>query len=254
MVFAVFVNPDANNEQRNPHEKMQYRYVTEKENYEDFAAGRVLVSQGGMTSFPVRLASELFQRCAGYFPAEQRLRVYDPCCGGGYLLTVLGFLHGARIQALHGSDINPDIVRRASDNLRLLTAAGLDMRRDALRALADTYNKSSHHAALASVERLRQYLPAPPITTHAWTANALQPTARTASVDLIICDVPYGNLTGWQADADGTTLLQAQYDVLIPGGIAAVISDKSQQATYARYKRLQRETIGRRRLLILQKA
>ena len=43
---------------------MQYRYVTEKESYEDFAAGRVLLSQSGMTSFPVRLASEIFQRCA----------------------------------------------------------------------------------------------------------------------------------------------------------------------------------------------
>ncbi len=235
---------------------MQYRYVTEKENYEDFAAGRVLLSQAGMTSFPVRLASEIFQRCADYFPAEQHLRVYDPCCGGGYLLTVIGFLHGAVIQSLRGSDINSDIVRLASDNLRLLTTEGLNTRRDTLRGLADTYNKSSHHEALESVERLRQRLPASPITIQTWAADALQPTADSASVDLIICDVPYGNVTDWQtssADNRITVLLQAQYDALVSGGIIAVISDKSQKATYPRYKRLQQETIGKRRFLILQK-
>lgn len=169
---------------------MQYRYVTDKENYEDFAAGRVLLSQGGTTSFPVRLASEIFQRCADYFPKEQGLRVYDPCCGIGYLLTVLGFLHGAGIQSLHGSDINADMVTLASDNLRLLTSEGLDKRRDTLRRLADTYDKSSHHDALASVERLRQYLPASPISTQTWTADAPQPGTETASAELIICDVP----------------------------------------------------------------
>ncbi len=235
---------------------MQYRYVTEKENYEDFAAGRVLLSQGGTTSFPVRLASEIFQRCAAYFPTGQRLRVYDPCCGGGYLLTVIGLLHGAGIQSLHGSDINADIVRLATANLSLLTPAGLDTRRNSLRDLADTYDKSSHHDALESVERLRQCLPASSISTQTWAADALQPSADSASVDLIICDVPYGNVTNWQADADDnltTSLLQAQYDVLVIGGIAAVVSDKSQKATYPRYKRLQQETIGKRRFLILQK-
>ncbi len=235
---------------------MQYRYVTEKENYEDFAAGRVLLSQGGTTAFPVRLASEIFQRCATYFPTEQRLRVYDPCCGGGYLLTVIGLLHGTGIQSLHGSDINLDIVGLAADNLRLLTTAGLDARRDTLRDLAAAYNKSSHHDALESVERLRRCLPTAPIATQTWAADALQPTADRASVDLLICDVPYGNVTDWRADADDNliaALLQAQYAVLVMGGIAAVVSDKAQKATYPRYQRLQHETIGNRRFLILQK-
>lgn len=236
---------------------MQYHYVTDKENYEDFAAGRVILSQGGTTSFPVRLASEIFQRCADYFPKEQGLRVYDPCCGIGYLLTVLGFLHGAGIQSLRGSDINTDMVKLASDNLRLLTSEGLDKRRETLRHLADTYNKSSHHDALASVERLRQYLPASPISTRTWVADALQASTETASADLIICDVPYGHVTDWQTDADDnlmSALLQAKYDVLVSGGIIAVVSDKSQKATYPQYQRLQQETIGKRRFIILQKA
>ncbi len=83
-----------------------------------------------------------------------------------------------------------------------------------------------------------------------------QPTADSASVDLLICDVPYGKVTGWQADVNDnliTALLQAQTDVLVSGGLVAVISDKSQKATYPRYKQLQQETIGKRRFLILQK-
>jgi 23S rRNA (guanine2535-N1)-methyltransferase len=235
---------------------MQYQYVTEKDNYEDLAPGRVLLSQAGMTSFPVRLTSEIFQRCANYFPTNQRLRVYDPCCGGGYLLTVLGFLHGAGIQSLYGSDINADMVSMASDNLRLLTPEGLNIRRDTLHGLADAYNKSSHHEALESVEHLRQRLPDSPITIQTWVADALQPSANPASVDLVICDVPYGGVTHWQADANDnpiTALLEAQYDVLVAGGIAAVISDKSQKAIYPGYKRLEQETLGKRRFLILQK-
>jgi 23S rRNA (guanine2535-N1)-methyltransferase len=41
---------------------MEYRYTAERQNYEDFASGRVLYNQKGTTAFPVRLASELYQR------------------------------------------------------------------------------------------------------------------------------------------------------------------------------------------------
>lgn len=51
-----------------------------------------------------------------------------------------------------------------------------------------------------------------------------------------------------------SALLQAQYDVLVSGGIIAVVSDKSQKATYPQYQRLQQEMIGKRRFNILQKA
>lgn len=235
---------------------MPYRFVTEKENYEDYAAGRVLLSRGGMTSFPVRLASEIFQRCADYFPTDQRLQVYDPCCGGGYLLTVLGFMHGDRIAALHGSDIQREMVVLASDNLGLLTAGGLNTRKNTLQNLADTYHKSSHDDALDSADKLLDQLPPSPISTRTWVADALQQTAEPASIDLLICDVPYGNVTAWQADDDHliTALLRAQFNVLKAGGIAVVISDKSQKATYSSYTRLQQETMGKRRFLILQKA
>lgn len=231
---------------------MQYRYVTEKHNYEDYAAGRVILSQGGTTSFPVRLASEIFQRCASFFPSEQRLRLYDPCCGGGYLLTVLGFLHSEQLISLRGSDIDADRVALATSNLNLLSANGLKSRRETLQELAKTYGKQSHHDALQSVDRLT----ASEILTSAWIADAFQTSTPPQSVDLIICDVPYGNVTTWQSTENNpiTRLLDAQYETLVTGGIIAIISDKSQQrTTHPKYSQRQHETLGKRRILILQK-
>jgi len=231
---------------------MQYRYVTEKHNYEDYSAGRVILSQSGMTSFPVRLASEIFQRCASYFPSEQRLRLYDPCCGGGYLLTVLGFLHSQQLLSLHGSDIDADMVTLASSNLNLLTAEGLASRRITLQQLAESYGKQSHQDALQSLDRLT----ASEIPASTWVADAFQTSANPQSVDLIICDVPYGNVTTWQSPEVNpiARLLDAQAETLISGGIVAIISDKTQQrATHPNYIQRQHETLGKRRILILQK-
>lgn len=42
---------------------MKYLYEIEFKNYEDFVSGRVLYNRKGATAFPVRLASEIFQRC-----------------------------------------------------------------------------------------------------------------------------------------------------------------------------------------------
>jgi len=235
---------------------MQYKYVLDKQNYEDFAAGRVILSQSSMTSFPVRLASEIFQRCASLFPAPQRLRVYDPCCGGGYLLTILGFLHSNNIASLYASDINPDSACLASDNLRLLSADGLSARCASLQNLARTYNKMSHHDALHSLERLRKFLPTQPLSTLTWVGDAFQQTVTSRTIDLMICDVPYGDISTWQTEHQDnlvSRLLEAQYNCLVRAGITVVISSKKQRATYPRYARLQEETIGKRRILILQK-
>ena len=235
---------------------MQYQYAIEKQNYEDFAAGRVIISRGGMTSFPVRLASEIFQRCASYFPSNKRLRVYDPCCGGGYLATVLGFLHHQHIKSLYCSDIDSAILSLASANLGLLTLEGLNSRAKTLQQLADTYHKPSHHDALDSLNRLKHRLPELELSSSAWVADALEQTLLPQSVDLIMCDVPYGDMTQWQSqhgDSLISHLLKAQYPVLADDGVIAIISDKKQRTSYTNYVRLQENTIGKRRILILQK-
>ena len=51
--------------------------------------------------------------------------MYDPFCGGGTLLTVIGFLASAPVALLAGSDLDADALRTAEQNLALLSREGL---------------------------------------------------------------------------------------------------------------------------------
>ena len=106
---------------------MRYEYFAAM-NFEDFAGGRVLYHMPGTSNFPVRLAGEIFMRCVQFVEKEKAV-LYDPCCGGGHLLTVLGFLCGDRIGSVYGSDIDEEAVALAAKNLSLLTEEGLARRK-----------------------------------------------------------------------------------------------------------------------------
>ena len=69
---------------------MEYKYCN-NDNFEDYASGRVLYSAEGVPNFPVRLINEIFGYALEYSSKKQNLCVYDPCCGGGYSLTVLRY-------------------------------------------------------------------------------------------------------------------------------------------------------------------
>src|SRR5260221_8448547 len=107
---------------------MKYRFVQDHQNYSDLAAGRVFHSLPGYTPFPIRLTSEIFQRCVAIRQAQGREEpcvLYDPCCGSGYLLSILLYLHARTLKAVVGSDINPEALRLAARNLALLTPEGI---------------------------------------------------------------------------------------------------------------------------------
>lgn len=236
---------------------MRYRYVTEKADYSAFAAGHVIHSRGGMTSFPVRLASEIFQRCLHLLPEDVPVKLYDPCCGGGYLLTVLGFLHGSQINTLLGSDLDEGMIKLAGDNLQLLTHLGLEDRRAHLEDLIKRYDKASHRAALDSIAYLEAIRPRTAPNGIVWHADAAQQTLQNGCVSMMICDVPYGDVTAWQGRLAQSEplkrLLAAQASVLISGGIAAIISDKAQKAAHPAFQQVGHETLGKRRIVFLQK-
>ena len=91
---------------------MPYLFATQDLDYSDYSSGRVLYSQPGAPAFPVRLASEIFQRArhilgADRPGAERRLALFDPVCGGAYHLTTLGFLHGEWIEFDHRLGYRP---------------------------------------------------------------------------------------------------------------------------------------------------
>ncbi|NMA83020.1 MAG: hypothetical protein GX962_04050 [Epulopiscium sp.] len=71
---------------------MFYKHYS-NESFEDFASGRVIYSKAGFTNYPVKIANEAFRRAVEYSGKKDKFTIYDPCCGGGYLLTVLELLN-----------------------------------------------------------------------------------------------------------------------------------------------------------------
>ncbi|TQX81287.1 MULTISPECIES: hypothetical protein, partial [unclassified Rhizobium] len=136
---------------------MKFAYSRADLPSEDLASGRVLFSRPGLTAFPVRLASELFLRAASVLASGGRpspYHFYDPTCGGGYLATVLGFLHGDQLQNISMSDISTEAVSVAVKNAALLTSEGLSWRLSDLSNLVVLHNRQSHRAALQSGNKL----------------------------------------------------------------------------------------------------
>ena len=131
---------------------LEYRFATD-EPREHFASGRVLYNAKGAAPFPVRLADEIAQRCFALL--EERghsgpYAVYDPCCGSGYMLTVIGLLHGTRIRTVLASDIDEAMLGTARRNLALLTAEGMRARIEQLRGLYEAFGKDRKSTRLNS--------------------------------------------------------------------------------------------------------
>jgi 23S rRNA (guanine2535-N1)-methyltransferase len=244
---------------------MKFRFATQRENYEDYASGRVLYGRPGQAAFPVRLASEVFQRCCHTLAqrgASPPYTLYDPCCGSGYLLTVVGLLHGAQLARILASDIDDKAVEQARENLSLLTAAGMDRRLDAIRRLFDAYGKPSHLGALESGRRLKAGLAAAheAIATECFpfdaTGDADWPGAA-RSIDIVLTDLPYGGLTSWRgssAHADAARKLLTRLEaVLSPTSVVALIATRQQVASHAAYRRIESLAIGKRRIQLLER-
>ncbi len=234
---------------------MPYRFVTQSDDYRDFASGKVFYHLPGHPAFPVRLASEIFQRALHLLDEGKNLdpvHIYDPCCGSAYLLTVLGFLHGDRISEISASDINSEVLSIARRNLSLLTPEGLERRRAEIQGMADRFGKSSHTQALESSERLQARLGEiyrrHAITTTVFQADVLDPQDLQnhfckPSLNLVITDIPYGRTSTWktgensqQPDNDpGWVLLEDLRSVLLPGAVVAMASAKDQKIKHASY-------------------
>jgi hypothetical protein len=265
---------------------MPYQFAQERPDYSDLASGRVFHSLSGHPPFPIRLASEVLQRClairaaAGssgpvtlYDPccgaaagSSERVTLYDPCCGAAYHLSVLAYLHWPALQAIVASDVDPQSVEFAGRNLALLSVEGLDRRIAELTEMYQRYGKESHAAALSSARSLRQRLvdlsALHPIQVRVFQANALDRQAvhsqlQGLQVDIVFTDVPYGQHSQWQrqftrAQSPMWAMLDALRDVLVPTSLVAVVSDKQQKGSHEGYRRVQRFQIGKRQIVILR--
>lgn len=185
---------------------MAYRYAPRRDD-SDLASGRVLRSTPGMPGFPVRLASEIFQRAIALHGSTGSLTLWDPCCGSGYLLTVLGLLHPEQLRTIVATDIDDHALSLARANLALLTPDGLQTRRHDLHELATAYNKPTYHEAVQAADRLQRQVratSAPTVLTRqadAFDSHQLATVLGQVRPDLVVTDVPYGQLTHWNTAA-----------------------------------------------------
>lgn len=251
---------------------MPYRFVTERQNYSDYASGRVFYGLPGHPAFPVRLASEIFQRALALregLGSSGPCVLYDPCCGGAYHLSTLAYLHWESIGQIIASDVDAQALVVAERNLGLLTLEGLDQRIAEISEMLAKYKKLSHSAALGSVQKMRRQLlllqATHPVATRLFVADALAPQVIAEKlagqkVDVVIADIPYGQNSAWQiADSPPRTdlnpvehMLTALLPVLSANSVVAIASDKQQAVAHASYRRLERFQIGKRRMFFLQ--
>ncbi|MDF2843414.1 MAG: hypothetical protein K0R00_1840 [Herbinix sp.] len=228
---------------------MEYKY-SENGNFVDLASGRVLYGNYGIPNFPVRLLNEIFRRSVSYCDRKNNLTIYDPCCGGGYSLTVLGFCNN-NISNLLGSDIDKKMVDYAGKNTALLTEKGLQERVLELEELLKLFNKTSHREALDSAKRLGENVNHN-IEINIFEADCTKELCINSEIDIIITDVPYGALVEWKGENDNpiNKMMEQLYRVANPNTVLAVSMDKQQKINSSRWDRLEKQNIGKRKFEI----
>ncbi len=154
---------------------------------------------------------------------------------------------------MYGSDIDEDMVAHTRKNLKLLLEEGLSCRWEEIQSLLDEYGKASHKEALDSCAKLSSMLEKQ-VEKEVFQADC---TGELSNIqpDIIITDVPYGNLVEWN-DGDQVSLnnmLESLWKISHEQSILAVCMDKKQKIRSDKWKRLEKQTIGKRKFEILMK-
>ncbi len=240
---------------------MEYLFASQKNVYEHFASGRVLYALPGHTAFPVRLASEIIQRCFHLLYAhgvQGPYTIYDPCCGVAYLLTTLGFLHRGQIGEIYASDIDKKALFVAEKNLSLLTPEGLKRREEEIEELYRLYQKESHFYALQSIAHFSELHDEQAIQKiSCFQCDILSdeiPSER-FQANIIIADLPYGGLIDWKTESfepEKLFMKKVQRFMRPKKTLLSVISN--QQIPYQEFglRRLQRLKVGKRHIGIFR--
>ncbi|MGG7178341.1 hypothetical protein ACQPU1_12140 [Clostridium paraputrificum] len=242
---------------------MSYKFAVENINYQDYASGRVLFNQRGTTSFPVRLASEIFQRCRHIINKKginSPYKIYDPCCGGAYLLTTIGYLHGEHISKIFASDIDESAIKLAERNLSLLSILGIKDRIEQINKMTADYGKYSHFEALESAFRLLSILESKSniIGTKCFISDSTKNMDKLDglnNINIVITDLPYGDIVHWSNMQDENEAIILLLEHLLPklaiNSVVAIISKEKISIKHDKYKRLEHFKIGKRHINIL---
>lgn len=243
---------------------MNYKFALENRNYEDYSSGRVFYNQKGTTSFPVRLASEIYQRCASFL-MQQGLSsdyvLYDPCCGGAFLLSTLGYLHGKHISKIYASDIDDAALSLAERNLSLLFLEGLDERIEQIKEMAAKFGKESHSEALQSAFTLRNTLEQRrnAIDVSCFHADITSDTDlidKVSDVNILITDLPYGEIVDWSDSQNEEEAVKKLLDNVLPvlasQSVVSIVSKKKTKIKHEKYRKVEQFVLGKRQITILQ--
>ncbi|MCK1796001.1 rRNA methyltransferase [Streptomyces sp. XM4193] len=242
----------------------------ERADSSDLACGVVLHSAPGYPAFPVRLATEIFLRARARLPQQRPLTLWDPCCGSGYLLTVLGLLHRDALRQLVATDADPDPLELAAKNLALLTPEGLSAREDERREQSVRFDKPAYLEAADAAGRLRERLDRGGALPYALrTADVFAPASLAAALavpdgaeggsalvpDLVVTDLPYGERTRWEGEVpDGAPVLAMLRSLasVLPEHAVIAVTDRSRRIPVAPVPALERLKIGTRSAVLVR--
>lgn len=237
-----------------------HKFTSKRENYEDYSSGRVLYGTPEATNFSVHLANEIFLLCSNYLSSNGKkkdYRLYDPFCGSGYSLTVLGLLHGKSIAKIFASDAYEKILEFANKNLSLLTLEGLHKRMSELNKFIDEYGKDSHRDALVSAQKIENDVKSLSIDSIIFKYNVLEDfplNSLVTNIDMVITDIPYGKLVKWDGVIDGNpvqAMLNKIKDRLNKVSFIAVVSDKKQEIKHDGFQQVKKFKVGKRKIILL---
>ena len=234
---------------------MVYKYFPNN-NYEDYSSGRVIYHKSNYPNYPVRLVGEIFYRCLEHLKKKNKLCLYDPCCGSAYMLTVLGYLFNENIETIYCSDISSEAVELSYKNLSLLTDSGIEKRKNELINFIKIYNKESHRNALISLEKIKHLLKHE-IKYNVFLANILNEKElinKNFLADIVITDVPYGNLVNWYInnDEEKGKLFNGIKPVINSDSIIAISHNKKQKINNSKFKIIEKILIGHRKIELLK--
>ena len=154
---------------------------------------------------------------------------------------------------MYGSDIDENMVSHARKNVTLLTDMGIQKRKDEIQQLYEEYGKNSHREALHSCNRLKDML-SQNVLTEIFEADCTKALPQIFP-DIIITDIPYGNLVEWENGEliSLDNMLEQLWLISHEKTILAICMDKKQKINCDKWKRLEKQNIGKRRFEILKR-
>ena len=171
---------------------------------------------------------------------------------------MLGLLHSEDIKNIFASDANEKILKFAEKNLSLLNVDGLSRRISELENFIIDYDKDSHRDALRSAKNIEQIVKGLKIETKIFELNVLeniQLNDFVKNIDIVITDIPYGNLVKWYGLNEGINPVQIMLDKikkrLNPISIVAVVSDKKQEIKHEGFEQVKKFKVGKRKVFLL---